>query len=103
MPRSGGSGWDGDRFFVSLNTQPGSRISYFLKKAAKDVTVTISDIKGEHTTEYSGGTEPGLNVVSWTGRLDGRIATPGDYRVTVKVDGKEYLSAIHVEDAAKSE
>lgn len=99
MPRSGGSGWEGDRFYISQNTQPGSRIMYFLKRAAKNVTVTISDIKGDHTMEYDGGSEQGLNVVGWSGRLDGRLAAPGDYKVTVKVDGKEYVSAVHVENA----
>ncbi len=96
--RSSGSGWEGDRYFVSPNTQPGTRIAYYLKKAAKDVSVTISDIKGERTQEYTGGTEVGLNVVTWTGRLDGRLAAAGDYKVVVKVDGKEYVSAVHVED-----
>ena len=73
---------------------------YYLKKAAKDVSVIVSDIKGERTQEYTGSTDPGLNVVNWTGRLDGRMAAQGDYKVTVKVDGKEYVTAVHVEDVS---
>ena len=98
MGRTSGSTGEGDRYYVSPNTQPASRISYYLKKAAKDVTVTVSNIKGDRTQEYTGGTEAGLNVVTWTGRLDGRMAVQGDYKVTVKVDGKEYVTSVHVED-----
>ena len=29
-----------------------------------------------------------MNVITWSGRLDGRMAPQGDYKVTVKVDGK---------------
>ncbi len=101
MPRSGGGGWEGDRFFVAPNSQPGTRIMYYLKKAAKDVTVIVSDIKGDRTQEYTGSSDPGLNVITWSGRLDGRMAPQGDYKVTVKVDGKEYVSAVHVEDVSK--
>ncbi len=72
---------------------------YYLKRPAKAVSVVISDIAGGRTQEYAGGTDSGLNVVAWTGRLDGRLAAQGDYKVTVKVDGKEYLTAVHVEDA----
>ncbi len=98
MPRSGGGGWEGDRYFVAPNSQPGTRIAYYLKKAAKDVTVVVSDIKGERTQEYAGSSDAGINVVTWSGRLDGRMVLPGDYKITVKVDGKEYVSAVHVED-----
>jgi hypothetical protein len=96
--RSGGGHWEGDHVYISPNSQPATRIMYYLKKTAKDVTVIVSDIKGERTQEYTGGTEVGLNVVTWTGRLDGRLAPQGDYKVTVKVDGKEYVTAVHVED-----
>ena len=100
LGRASGTYWDGDRYYISPNTQPSSRIHYFLKKAAKDVTVIVSDIKGERTQEYSGGTEPGLNFVTWTGRLDGTLVHQGDFKVTVKVDGKEYVTAVHVEDVS---
>jgi len=103
IPRSGGGDWEGDRFFVAPNSQPGTRITYYLKKSAKSVSVIVSDIKGDRTQEYTGGTDSGLNTVTWTGRLDGRMAAVGDYKVTVKVDGKEYVSAVHVEEATKTE
>ena len=104
MGRAGSGGWNGDRYYVSPNTQPGTRIMYYLKKSAKNVSVVVSDIKGDRTQEYDGGTEAGLNVVSWSGRLDGRMAQQGDYKVTIKVDGKEYVTAVHVEDVSpKSE
>jgi len=98
--RNGGGGWEGDRYYVAPNSQPGTHIMYYLKKAAKDVTVIVSDIKGERTQEFTGSTEPGLNSVTWSGRLDGRMVTTGDYKITVKVDGKEYISSVHAEDVS---
>jgi hypothetical protein len=28
------------------------------------------------------------------------MASQGDYKITVKVDGKEYVAAVHVEDVS---
>ncbi|MDR3689463.1 MAG: FlgD immunoglobulin-like domain containing protein [Fimbriimonas sp.] len=100
MPRNGGGEWEGDRYYVAPNTQPGTRVMYYLKKPAKDVTVIVSDIKGERTQEYTGSGDPGLNQVIWSGRLDGRMVVAGDYKITVKVDGKEYLGSVHAEDVS---
>jgi len=98
--RNGSDGWEGDRYYVAPNSQPGTHIMYYLKKPAKDVSVVVSDIKGDRTQEYTGSTDVGLNVVTWSGRLDGRMASQGDYKITVKVDGKEYVAAVHVEDVS---
>lgn len=89
--------WEGDRVLLAANSQPGTRIQYFLKAAAKDVKIVVSDPSGKRTAEMTGTTKAGLNVVAWNGRLDGRAVEPGDYRVSVKVDGKEFTTTVHVE------
>jgi photosystem II stability/assembly factor-like uncharacterized protein len=92
--------WEGDRLYIAPNSTPGSRIQYFLRKPAKEVKVVISDGSGKETTDYTGGTKAGLNVVDWSGYLNGHLPAPGDYRVVVTVDGKEYATSIHVDGVA---
>jgi len=96
-----GQGWDGDAVFQSPNTQPGTQIMYFLKKDAPGtVKVTVSDVTGEAVSELSGVTgKAGLNSVYWNGRVRGRLASAGDYRVTLTVGGKDYISSVHVDTA----
>lgn len=94
---SGGAGWNGDRGFSSPNTQPGTTIFYRLKKDAKDqVRIVISDILGQEVASLRGPGSAGLQAVAWNVR--GRRLAAGDYRVTLTVDGKDYISAVKVED-----
>lgn len=98
LGRVTGAGWDGDQVFTSQNTQPGTTIYYWLKNAAAgDVKVLVSSADGSSSTELTGKGNPGLNSVRWTGRLRGRAVEPGDYRITVTVNGKEYVTGVHVE------
>jgi photosystem II stability/assembly factor-like uncharacterized protein len=100
--RVSGSSWEGDRIFVSPNTQPGTQIAYYLKSdVTGDAEITISDPAGGRSTNLTGGAKKGLNVVNWNGRVQGRVQE-GDYRVTLKVGGKEYYTTVRVEDATKS-
>ncbi|AIE87542.1 VPS10 domain-containing protein [Fimbriimonas ginsengisoli] len=92
--------WEGDRLFMASNTQPGTRVQYYLRKAAKSATVRISDASGNNYTDYTGGTNAGLNLVEWSGRIEGRLVDPGDYRVVLTVDGKEYATSVHVDGVA---
>jgi photosystem II stability/assembly factor-like uncharacterized protein len=102
LSRFGGSSqsWDGDGIYFSPNSQPGTNVCYYLKTAATgDVKVTISDVAGTVSTDLTGPTgKQGLNVVRWNGRLRGRIADAGDYKVVVTVGGKEYVTSVRVED-----
>ncbi|MBS1719411.1 MAG: hypothetical protein JST35_03085 [Armatimonadetes bacterium] len=93
-----GSGWDGDAVYQARNTQPGTTIFYWLKAAAGSVKITISDAAGVRKAEITGTKNAGLNGVRWNGRLGGRGAPePGEYRVSVVVDGKETLTSVRVE------
>lgn len=89
----------GEGYHLSPNSQPGTRIYYYLKQAAKEVKITISDAGGVRKQEYTGGSKVGLNMQEWAGRLGGNMVEPGDYRVVVNVDGKEFSTSVHVERA----
>jgi hypothetical protein len=94
-----GSGWDGDAVYLAPNSQPGTTIFYHLKSEIKgDVTVTVSDVTGTQKIDLKGTGKPGLNSVVWNGRIAGRL-TNGDYRVTLKAGGKEYVTSVRVEPA----
>ncbi len=93
-----GRQWDGDGVYQSPNTQPGTYICYYLRTEAKDVSVTVEDAEGRSIFDRDGDRKPGLNVVYW--RAQGRRLTTGDYRVTLKVDGKTYITSVHVEDVS---
>ncbi|HRI43103.1 MAG TPA: hypothetical protein PLL78_02695 [Fimbriimonadaceae bacterium] len=94
---SGGAGWNGDRGFTSPNTQPGTSVYYHLKQDAKDeVRIVITDILGQEIASLRGPRSAGLQAVVWN--LRGRRLAAGDYRVTLTVDGKDYISAVKVED-----
>jgi photosystem II stability/assembly factor-like uncharacterized protein len=92
--------WEGDRVYMSPNSQPGTRIQYYLKKPAQSAKVVISDPSGTTYTDYTGTTHAGLNVVEWNGRLDGAVVAPGDYRVVLTVDGQQYTTNVHVDGVA---
>ncbi|HTQ11596.1 MAG TPA: hypothetical protein VMI31_16160 [Fimbriimonadaceae bacterium] len=93
--------WDGDGVFSIPNTQPGTEIQYYLQKDQPgDVTVHIGNADDSRSEDLTGSGKAGLNTVRWTGRLLGRLASPGDYRVTITVGGKPYTNFVHVEDVS---
>jgi hypothetical protein len=95
-----GLSWAGDRIWQARNTQPGTRIFFYLKSDAKeDPKIEITDASGKSVQSLTGSRKAGLNVVLWSGRSGGQVAAPGDYPVTLKVGGKEYRTSVRVEDA----
>ncbi len=100
--RDSGKQWDGDGIYVSPNTQPGTTIFYYLKEdSTADPVITISDIEGRQIRQLTGSKKAGLNSVYWSAR-GGRGASglnkTADYRVTLKVGDKEYITAVSVEN-----
>jgi photosystem II stability/assembly factor-like uncharacterized protein len=112
------SRWMGDRPFWGRNPTPGAPISYYLKHEAKDVHVMVADAAGASVAELqgeatAGAHAPGINRVYWDLRhqalplpripgqeirgpttyfadpLEGPFVLPGEYRVTLLVDGKD--------------
>ncbi|MEA2551848.1 MAG: hypothetical protein QOJ65_24 [Fimbriimonadaceae bacterium] len=93
--------WTGDQIWLANNTQPGTEIPFFIKTELRDeATITISDITGKTTDEYKVGKGAGMRIYKWNGNIRGRRAQPGDYRVTLKAGGKEYITSVHVEDVS---
>lgn len=89
--------WGGTTPWQAPNTQPGTRIQYWLGADAKEVELTVSDIAGNSTPIRTATKKAGLNVVPFNGRVGGRLAA-GSYKVTLKVDGKEFVTVLDVVD-----
>jgi photosystem II stability/assembly factor-like uncharacterized protein len=98
LGRTTGGSWDGDRVFAARNTQPGTRIEYWLAKDAKKVSMTVSTADGTDSIDLDTTNHAGLNVATWNGRISGRPAA-GDYKVTLTVDGKTYFTTAKVAEA----
>jgi photosystem II stability/assembly factor-like uncharacterized protein len=101
--------FEGDRHFLGENPRPGA-ISYDLRRAAKDVALTVADAQGATVRELGGAdtggvVRVGINTVHWDLRVaplpgqqeeggffgagtNGPFVLPGTYRVTLTVDGK---------------
>lgn len=100
MGRMLGAPWDGDSVFLSPNTQPGTTVYYWLKdKPTGEVLLSIQDPAGTQVAELTPTTSQGLNGVKWNARVRNRTADPGDYRVVLKVGGKEYTTNLKVDKA----
>ncbi len=91
--------------YRSSNTQPGVLFSYYLKKdaAKNEALITITSAGGSQVltpTAFQGTAKAGLNSIRFsTSMLYGPVDKPGDYRVVLTIDGKEYYQTLHVEDA----
>lgn len=88
--------WTGDHVYYAPNSQPGTRIEYYLKAKPKAVNLVITDAAGSRRQTLLSTSSPGLNVVAWDGTFDDAEAPEGDYRVTLTVGGKDYTTAVHV-------
>jgi hypothetical protein len=96
---------------LSRNTQPGTLFYYHLKKDAQSgAKIAITDASGQEVyANLTGPAKAGLNVVAWPRRdslhtvVPIPIRRPGDYRVTLTIDGKEYTRTLHVEDVSNDE
>lgn len=91
--------WDGDRVLRFPNTQPGTLIAYYLKAdVAGDAKVKITNAVDETLAEFTGSNKKGLNVVSWRPGRGNRQVQAGEYKVTLSVGGKDYITSVRVED-----
>ena len=112
-------GFEGDRRFLGPNPVSGATLTYRLRSDAKEITVTIRDSANRVVREISGDAlrearRAGLNSVAWDLRVpplpplrtqqqgqggggggfggggnNGPFMTPGTYRATLTVDGKD--------------
>jgi len=104
----------GNRHFAGENPPDGTAVSYYLPiNMDGDVTLTITDLAGNHVRTLEGPGERGINRVQWDLRGDpppqpeGEQQTrrrrrqppvdPGTYLVTLEVGGREMTRSIVVE------
>ena len=110
--------FEGDMQFLGKNPEIGVAFNYYLKASAKNLSLAVKDSSGATVREFSGDavkgkTDAGVNTVLWDlrveplpaprvqqqgsgggggfggGGLNGPFVMPGQYQVTLKVDGKE--------------
>jgi photosystem II stability/assembly factor-like uncharacterized protein len=114
--------FEGDMQFLGKNPDNGASLSYHLKAAAKNLALIVKDAAGNVVREFSGDrvkgkTDAGINSVRWDlrveplpaprpqpgqqagggggfggGGLGGPFVLPGQYSVTLKVEGKDVAS-----------
>jgi len=104
------------RKFVGENPVRGAVFDYLLTRAAKTISLKVTDINGNTLRDFRNlATEPGFHRVTWnlsasggtgrTGRGAGLgVAIPaGTYRVVLTVDGKDYSQPLIVENDPKAD
>jgi photosystem II stability/assembly factor-like uncharacterized protein len=90
---------DGDRVFAATNSQPGTDIAYYVKTAiAEEGKIEITNMNGDSVATLDAPGKAGLNVVRFNARGRGRLVA-GDYKVTLTIGGKEYVTGLKVENA----
>jgi len=105
-------GMPGDRRFWGKNPETGAAVTYYLPNAARDISARIRDGSGAVVRELAGGAfandkDAGMHRVRWDLRYQpipdsllpgggggrsggsGPFVLPGEYRVTLTVDGRE--------------
>ena len=90
--------WSGDQDLIFRNTQPGTNVMFYSKADAGDAKVVVSDAEGNTVADLSATAKKGLNVVNWNAGRSRRRLQTGDYRVTLTVGGKDYVTSVRVED-----
>jgi hypothetical protein len=110
------------------NPPNGATIDYYISKSAKSVELTITDSSGKELRKYSSADKPTLPDVTkltiapvwirtpstlsteagahrfvweFAGRGEAVVA-PGDYKLTLNVDGKKYQQTLKVVDDPRS-
>jgi hypothetical protein len=107
----------GSKFFVAPNPPYGAIIDYCLGQVPKDdVKLIVQDAAGNFVREITGTKDVGINRVAWNLRYahpgpapeappaggfaaaaqQGPAVLPGEYRVTLKVDGQEMTKTVNV-------
>jgi photosystem II stability/assembly factor-like uncharacterized protein len=98
-PRS----WSGTKTYLGANPPYGAEVYYYLKRSlAEAPKLTISNAEGKQVAQLKTTQEAGLHRVTWnffnSGTAKGpRLATPGEYLVTLRIGERELRKPIRVE------
>lgn len=107
----------GTKRFAAPNPPVGTAISYYLRAAAGEVTITITDLEGKTVRTVRGPGRAGISRVQWDLRADppprpadapplppgtppppGPLVRPGTYLVKLAAAGKELVKPVIVEE-----
>jgi len=92
------------RKFYGTNPQPGTAIDYLLTKVAKAVSLKVTDVNGTVLRNFEGTSgEVGFHRLRWNLSASGSTIPAGGYRVTLTVDGKDYIKSLTVENDPKAD
>ncbi len=86
--------------YVAANPPVGATIHYWLKTAAKDVTIAIEDANGKELAKLKGSTAAGTQRVLWNLRPAGEkseLVPPGEYTVRLAAGEKTLTRPLRVE------
>lgn len=110
-PQRGTIYGSGHREYYGENPQPGAHVYYALTAKAKSVELQVQDVTGKTLAKLQVRNEPGLHRATWNmitggggfggkggGRNPAAFAPAGQYRVVLKVDGKEQVQGLKLEN-----
>ncbi len=99
MPFTTSGGWEGNRYFVARNTQPGTTVYYRLAAEPKsDVVVRLLGADGKSLTSVDGTKRVGMNAVRIVPRANGQALPAGKYTVELGYDGKKTSQPVEIFD-----
>ncbi len=103
------SGWGnydfyGDRYVTTPNEPNAITIGYYLRdRQERKVSVSIAGLSGQALRTLTGTSEQGFNAVRWDMRdSSGKAQPPGDYVVTLDVDGRKIVKTATIRRAGLS-
>ena len=83
--------------YKGANPPFGAAVSYYLRSApASPVTLTVQDASGTTIATLSGAREAGYHRAIWNLRASNKLVEPGEYEVTLTVDGKTVGRPVNV-------
>jgi photosystem II stability/assembly factor-like uncharacterized protein len=110
-------GSTGHKIFIAPNPPYGALISYYLKQDVKKAPViAVTNKEGQKVRELKGPKNAGIGRINWDlrygapdvpgmgqRRAQGPYVLPGEYNITLKVNGEETTKALKVEEDPRIE
>jgi photosystem II stability/assembly factor-like uncharacterized protein len=92
------------RKFYGTNPTYGTTFDYMLTKPAKSVSLKVTDVAGTVVRDFRMATaDVGFHRYQWNLSGPRGVVPAGGYRVTLTVDGKDYVQSLLVENDPKAD